>query len=308
MMAVPAAASDQPLVLGVIGCGNMGRALIAGVRNSPVLRERFSLLAYARSETSASEMREMNIPLASSALELAHESDIILPAVKPYQMRGLLEQIRPALSSARSRDNPNWPHRLLLSIAAGVTLENLRVMLAKACPAARAMPNTLVAVGEGLFGLCFDDSGHSPAATQAQKDAARHLMGGLGQVVELDEDKLNAFTALAGCGPAYVFHFMESLAEAGVSVGLSRESSLSIALSLMRGCAGLAGQTGRHPALLREQVTSPGGMTIAAVNHLDRSAVRGILVDAVLAAMERGRAMEKEAEAAGLRPAPTRRS
>lgn len=308
MTAVPAEASDKPLVLGVIGCGNMGRAIIAGVRNSPVLRERFSLLAYARSETSASEIREMNIPLTSSALELAHASDIILTAVKPYQMQGLLEQIRPALSSARNREHPDWPHRLLLSIAAGVTLENLRAMLAQACPAVRTMPNTLVAVGEGLFGLCFDNSGRGPSATQAQKDAARHLLGGLGQVVELEEDKLNAFTALAGCGPAYVFHFMESLAEAGVSVGLSRESSLSIALSLMRGCVGLAGQTGLHPAPLREQVTSPGGMTIAAVNHLDRRAARGILVDAVLAAMERGRAMEKQEEAAGGRPASPRRS
>jgi pyrroline-5-carboxylate reductase len=109
---------------------------------------------------------------------------------------------------------------------------------------------------------------------------------------------MNAFTALSGSGPGYVFHFLESLAEAGVSVGLGREDSRAIALGLLRGCAAMAEQSGLHPAVLREQVSSPAGTTIAGLNHLDRQGARGILVDAVREAARRSEEMEREARRA----------
>ena len=110
------------------------------------------------------------------------------------------------------------------------------------------------------------------------------LFGLLGSTIVLPEKKFNAFMALVGCGPAYVFHFMDALAEAGVTMGFTRQEALELVTQLVLGSAKLAALPGSHPAILREQVCSPAGVTIAAVNHLDRTAVRGHLIDAVLAA------------------------
>lgn len=277
------AAQNAPLTLGLIGYGNMGHALIQGVTQNPALRERFFPLIYEAWEPGAKAAKDAGLAVAHSAGQLAGASDIIILAVKPHQVGGVLDEIAPVLDK-------NSGTGLVVSIAAGITLDFLQERLAGRCPVARVMPNTLALVGEGYFALCFGKGVAEPF-----QDAARGLFRGLGSLVELDESKFNAFTALSGSGPAYVFHFMESLAEAGVSVGLDRATSRDIALSLVRGGAAMAEQTGRHPAELREQVSSPAGTTIAAINHLDRTGVRGHLVDAVIAATERGEEMEKEA-------------
>ena len=281
-LGLTASLASSPIRLGIIGCGNMGGALAVGVQNSSCLRSAFTLHVYARREERAKVMQDIGAVLVPTALALAEQSDVIILAVKPYQIASVLQDILPALQSSSAAK------KLVVSVAAGVTLAALQGMVNNTCPVARVMPNTLVAVGKGLFGVCFDN-----AATESQLSSVRALFSGMGRVVELTDDKMNAFSALAGCGPAYVFHFMESLAEAGVSMGLTRESSLSIAVSLLGGSTALAEQTAAHPAVLREQVTSPGGTTIAAINHLDRSAVRGHTIDAVLAAFARGKARER---------------
>jgi pyrroline-5-carboxylate reductase len=270
-----------PLRLGILGCGNMGGAFARGVAAQPALAAAFPLLTYDPGEKAAAAMRAIGATVVNSPRELAEGADIILLAVKPYHVGGALAEIAPALSDSKT----------LVSIAAGVPLDFLRQGVGGACPVARVMPNTLVAVSDGVYALCCDKMGMP--LPEDRRQAVRHLLGSLGRVLELDESKMNAFTALAGSGPAYVFHFMDSLAEAGVSVGLTREDSRAIALSLVRGCAALAEQ-GEHPVALREQVSSPGGTTVAALNHLDRTGVRGSLIDAVIAAWRRGQEMEKE--------------
>lgn len=272
-----------PLKLGLVGYGNMGRALIQGVMQNPGLRERFSPIIFESWEPSAKAARDSGLEVAPSAAHLAAASDIVILAVKPNQVGGVLDEIAPSLAKEGSG-------KLVLSIAAGITLDFMQKRLGGRCPVARVMPNTLALVGEGYFALCFGDGVADPL-----RDAVRDLLKSLGSLAELEESKFNAFTALSGSGPAYVFHFMESLAEAGVSVGLDRATSRSIALSLVRGAAAMAERTGEHPAVLREQVSSPAGTTIAAINHLDRTGVRGHLVDAVIAATARGREMEEEA-------------
>ena len=280
----------QPVRLGIFGFGNMGGAFARGICNEAALAASFALAAYDPGEKAARAMRDLGIKAAGSARELARESDMIILAVKPHLVEGLLAEIHPVLEEAQSGEGA-FPGRFLVSIAAGITLEFLRGGVNGACPVARVMPNTLVEVGQGIFGLCPDTVG--PSAPDAAAGALRFLLNGLGQVVDLDESRMNAFTALAGSGPAYVFHFMDCLAEAGVSVGLTRESSRSIALGLVSGCAALVEKTGEHPAVLREQVSSPGGTTVAALNHLDRTGTRGHVIDAVIAAMKRGKAMER---------------
>lgn len=273
-------AHARKLTIGFIGYGNMGRALASGVLGDESLRGRYALAAYDPYAPSVKAAREAGITVADDAVALAACSDIILLAVKPCQAGGALDAILPALG----------PDKLVLSIAAGITLDFLAAKVGGRCPVARAMPNTLALVGEGFFALCCGEG-----VLPELKDAAVEMFEMLGRLVELDESKFNAFTALSGSGPAYVFHFMESLAEAGVSVGLDRETSRAIALSLIRGGAAMAERTGLHPAVLREQVSSPSGTTIAALNHLDRTGCRGHLIDAVRAADARGREMEREA-------------
>lgn len=272
--------TEKQRTIGFIGYGNMGRALANGVLGNAALKRRYALAAYETYAPSAEAAREAGIAVMPDALALVAASDIVILAVKPYQVAEVLAAAAPALG----------PDKLVLSIAAGVTLDFLAAGTAGRCPVARVMPNTLALVGEGFFALCYGE-GVQPGL----KAAAVEVLESLGSLVELDESKFNAFTALSGSGPAYVFHFMESLAEAGVSVGLDRETSRAIALSLVRGGAAMAGQTGLHPAVLREQVSSPAGTTIAALNHLDRTGCRGHLIDAVRAADARGKAMEEEA-------------
>ncbi len=266
--------------VGLIGCGNMGGALAGGILVRPALREGYPVYAYDPNPASMAAMRALGAQSCASARELAAKTSLILLAVKPGQVAEILQDIAPAIAAR--------PGTLVVSIAAGVTLAQLSAAVGGSCPVVRVMPNTLALAGEGLFGLCFEPE----TLSAAQAEAVRRLFSGLGRVVELAEDKINAFTALSGCGPAYVFYFAEALVEAGVSMGLARQDSLEIALSLLRGSASLAAQSGKSPAELREQVSSPGGMTIKGLNYLDRNAVRGHVVDAVLAAWARGFAME----------------
>ena len=168
---------------------------------------------------------------------------------------------------------------VVISIAAGVTLHDLRDAVQGRCHVVRVMPNTPALVGAGVFGIQED-----PALPKDVFAMILDLFGLLGSTIVLPEKKFNAFMALVGCGPAYVFHFMDALAEAGVTMGFTRQEALELVTQLVLGSAKLAALPGSHPAILREQVCSPAGVTIAAVNHLDRTAVRGHLIDAVLAA------------------------
>lgn len=294
MMSGTASSSDVPAAeairLGIVGCGNMGGAFARGISSHKALGAAFSLIAYDRSDKAMQAMRNLGAKLAPSARELARQAEILLLAVKPQYMAAVLSEIAPVLAE-KSKDSDGGA-KVVLSIAAGFPLQKLREGVNGACPVVRVMPNILVEVSQGLFALCFDQVG-APIG-EAHKVAIRGLLAGLGHVVEMEENRINAFTALAGSGPAYVYYFMDSLAEAGVSVGLTRESSVAMALGLVKGAAALAEVSGVHPAVLREQVSSPAGTTIAGLNCLDRNAVRGHVIDAVVAAYARALEMEKE--------------
>ena len=280
----------EAIRLGILGCGNMGGAFVRGICSHAALNAAFSLLVHDPNEKAMLAMREMGAGLAPSALDLAREAEIIMLAVKPQYVPAVLADIAPALSeSARANDGSA---KVVLSIAAGVPLRKIREAIGGVCPVVRVMPNILVEVSQGLFALCFDREGISVG--EGHKVAVRGLLAGLGHVVEMEEDKINAFTALAGSGPAYVYYFQDSLVEAGVSIGLTREQSSALALGLIKGSALLAEGSGVHPAILREQVSSPAGTTIAGLNHLDRKAVRGHVIDAVTAAYLRAVEMDSD--------------
>ena len=251
--------------IGCIGCGNMGGAILGGLAAMPNIE----LVGYNRTPERMAPLCSKGIQSVSDKREVAEQSDIVLIAVKPYLVEATLEEILPVLR----------PESIIISLAAGITLEQLRDAVQNTCPVVRVMPNTPALVGAGIFGIQED-----PLLPHSAFHIVHDLFAALGSVVVLPEKKFTAFMALAGCGPAYVFHFMDALTEAGVTMGFTRQKALALVTQLFAGSAKLASLPGSHPALLREQVCSPAGVTIAAINHLDRTAVRGHIIDAVLAA------------------------
>ncbi len=263
--------------LGVIGCGNMGAAILRGLAG----RSDLSLFAVDADTAKTDELREAcGVTPVAGVKELAEVADCLILAVKPNQVQSVLHELAPRLR----------PAQVLVSIAAGVPLAKLKDASSGVCPLVRVMPNTPVKVQSGVFALCLED----PELTPDQREFVIMLFSGLGQVHVLPEKYFDAFTALVGCGPAYVYYFMEALVEAAVVMGLARNEATRMVVALFEGSTRLAKEDGRHLSLLREMVTSPAGSTIAATSLLDSLAVRGSIIEAVRAACQRNKELGEE--------------
>jgi pyrroline-5-carboxylate reductase len=260
--------------LGFIGAGQMARALAVGVVRAGL---------YAGEEISAIdpspaaiEQFLAKVPGAHSATDhhrLAQQSDVLLLAVKPQHAARALAQL------PRGQDPPP----LLISIVAGMPLDRL----CQGCGnrrVVRVMPNTPALVGRGAAGIASADgvSGQDRALVES-------IFQAVGFAVPLPESLLDAVTGLSGSGPAFVYEFVDALADAGVRAGLPRAIALQLAVHTVRGAAEMILQTGEHPGVLKDQVASPGGTTIAGLHQLHRGGLRGLVMDAVLAAAERSR-------------------
>ncbi len=255
--------------VGFIGVGNMGTAIIKGLA-AQKLSVHGCDLDRAKLESLS---KEVGLKPQATPKDLVRNCRYVVLAVKPQHLPTVLEEISPELT----------PEHCLLSIAAGITQEKLRTLSHGRCPVVRIMPNTAALVGAGVFALCFDDT----ALDAERREFIQAMHAPLGQVHVLPEKLFDAFTSIAGCGPAYVFYFMDALVEAGVNLGLARAQSTQIVKALFSGSAKLAEESDLHLAELREMVTSPAGSTIRAIIHMDRMAVRGNIVDAVNEANER---------------------
>ncbi len=261
------------MTFGCIGCGNMGSAILRGLAG----REGVTLMGVDSDQGKLETLTEeigLVVP-GHGARELVEHSDFILLAVKPNQVRGMLEELAPRLQTKQ----------VLLSIAAGVTLEKLKTYSSGACPVVRIMPNTPAMVQEGVFAICFDD----PMLREQHKQAIIEMFSLLGQAHVLQESSFDAFTGLVGSGPAYVLYFMEALVEAGVTMGIHRDLATPMVKGLFSGTSKMAVESDKHLSILREMVTSPGGTTIAGTNVLDMGTVRGTIVEAAKAACKRSK-------------------
>ena len=270
--------------IGCVGCGNMGGAILAGLArsagHSQGQTDAYALCGYNRTASRMRPLEEAGVQVMTSPLAVAENADIIILAVKPYQMREVVGQLRPALDA----------NKVLVSVAAGITSNSLAQWAENACPVVRCMPNTPALVGMGVFALCLED----PKLSQNCKQSLLQVFGTLGQCVELAEEKFTAFSALIGAGPAYVFAMMQGLVQAGVTLGFTHAQSRQMVTALFAGSARMAEQDASPLGQLRDNVCSPGGLTIAGVNVLDRAGLAGLLVDAVLAADARGAEMERK--------------
>lgn len=258
--------------LGVIGLGNMGAAIVRGLAG----REDVTLFGMDADQAKMDELaQEVGLTPCPTLFKIIEEAQYLVVAVKPHQVQAVLKDSCTRLT----------PAHVVVSIAAGVGLETLKNHVCGACPVVRVMPNTPAMVRAGVFALCLED----PMLKDEHREFVTELFKPLGQAHVLPESLFDAFTAVVGSGPAYVFYFMEALMEAAVTLGFTRGQAQEVVRGLFSGSAALAEQSGKHVSLLREMVTSPAGTTITALNHLDRQAVRAAIIDAVAAACRRSK-------------------
>lgn len=261
--------------LGIIGAGNLGMALVQGLLRAGWISPE-GLSVFDPDPARRRELEELGVRPAASNGEVMTASTVIL-AVKPQVAEAVLAEIAPARGD-----------HLLLSLVAGLTLARLE----EALPSARilrAMPNTPLMVGQGITALV-----RGSRATLEDLSFARELFQAVGRVVVVEEEKhLDAVTGLSGSGPAYVAMFIEALADGGVRMGLPRALALELAAQTVMGTAAMVLSQGLHPAMLKDQVASPGGTTIAGLHALEQGGFRGVVMDAVQAATWRARELAR---------------
>ncbi len=266
------APADVPIIaegmtLGVVGAGVMGRTLISGLLSSGLVpRERI----WAGDKNGAAceaAAQELEITVDSDYQPRVPGSDLILLCVKPADA---------PVALATLRDAGLRRETLIISILAGVSTDRIESLLGTENPVVRAMPNTPCIVREGMTVVC-----RGRYASKADLDRARRIFEAVGRCIPLDEIHFNAVTALSGSGPAYHFLIIEALADAGVRVGLPRHLALTLVAQTALGAAKMVLTTGRHPASLRDDVTTPAGCTIGGLLMLEDGRIRSVLARAV---------------------------
>lgn len=256
--------------IGIIGLGNMG-SVIATIAAK---HETYPVLLSNRTHEKAVNLAEKLNATAVTNRQVFEQANVIFLGVKPNQIQELLEENKNILEQRESI--------LLISMAAGVTLEQLELMTDTRHRWIRMMPNTPLQVAEGVISFSLGKN-----VTTSYKEEFVRLLQSAGLLIELPESQIDAATALAGCGPAFVYIFIEALAEAGVSMGLSREVALQLATQTVKGSASMVSETKEHPAILKEKVCSPGGSTIAGVISLEQTGFRSSVIEATRCAKQR---------------------
>ena len=264
--------------LGLIGCGKMGGALLRGALKANLVKAK-QVTVFDKLPAAVKALRsDVNgLTAAANAAAVAAKSDVVLLAVKPQDMQALLESITEV-----GKQKTSAP--LYLSIAAGITLKQLETWLGGSARVIRSMPNTPALLLQGAS--AFARGKH---ATDEDAKSAAKVLGAVGTAQEVPEKLLDAVTGLSGSGPAYVYTVIEALADGGVLMGLPRATALQLAAQTVSGAAQMVLSTGKHPAALRDEVTSPGGTTIAGLEQLEKHGLRSALVQAVRKATERSK-------------------
>ncbi|HEY8416612.1 MAG TPA: pyrroline-5-carboxylate reductase [Limnochordales bacterium] len=269
--ATGAPVSARPQTLACIGVGAMGGALVRGILRAGLVARESLWVADADEAKAAKIVAEYGVRSGSNA-EVAAAARTIIVAVKPNDVTPVLREIGPHLR----------PDAWVISVAAGVTLRTLEGNLPPGTPVVRAMPNTPCLIGQGAVALAPGRHAQPEHMAEAQR-----LFSAVGETVTVGEYHLDAVTGLSASGPAFVYIFIEGLADGGVKAGLPRDIALRLAAQTVAGAARMVLETGRHPGELKDMVASPAGTTIAGLAVLEDRGVRGAALRAVEAAAER---------------------
>ena len=256
----------------IIGAGVMGETLLSGlVRAGRPVRD---LLVGEKRRERATELEERYGVTVVSNVEAAKRADTLALVVKPQDMSDVLEELAPHVR----------PGQLVVSLAAGITTAFIEARLPDGVAVVRVMPNTPALVDEGMAAI--SRGSHCDESHLAEAEA---LMASTGKVIRVPEKQQDAVTAISGSGPAYLFFVVEAMVEAGVHLGLPRTTASELVVQTMVGSALMLRETGEHPTVLRERVTSPGGTTAAAIRQLEDHKVRAAFLTALEAARDRSR-------------------
>lgn len=262
------------LRIGFLGAGKMATALAQGILRAGLAEAKDVFASDVAAGARESFARQTGGKVFDSNLELAKAAQILVLAVKPGQVSGVLRKLRDGFT----------PRHLLISIAAGVPLGHLLENLSPGARIVRVMPNTPALVGVSAAAYAVGEG-----ATPADGELVEKLLSSVGLVYRVNESLLDAVTGLSGSGPAYVYQFIEALSDGGVAAGLPRDIATRLAAQTVLGAAKMVLETGLHPGALKDQVTSPGGTTIAGLHELEKGGLRGTVMNAVLAAAEKSR-------------------
>lgn len=260
--------------VGFIGCGNMARAMIRGMISSGNTSPE-NIVASALNQGNLNHFAtETGIAVTRDNLEVARKSDVIILAVKPRIYSSTILEIADVL-----KQNPD---KILVSITPGITLEQMRAIIGFPAKIVRTMPNTPVAVNAGMTAICANN-----AVTEQDLEKLVSIFQSFGRVERIEEAQFDAVVAISGSSPAYIFMFIEAMADGGVLLGLSRQAAYAFASQAVLGAAKMVQDTGMHPGILKDQVCSPGGTTIEAVRTLESKGFRSAIIEAMVDCAEK---------------------
>ncbi|MBE6532783.1 MAG: pyrroline-5-carboxylate reductase [Ruminococcaceae bacterium] len=262
--------------IGFIGCGNMGGALARAVLKNKQTKVYISDFFTEKAESFAKETGAV----ATDNFDIAENCDFIFLAVKPANFPATLEPLKESFTKN--------PGSVIVTIAAGLSLEKVGAMIGSAHSIIRIMPNTPVLLGKGMITWCKNSS-----VTDEQREEFLKILQFAGRLDEIDEKLIDAASAVAGCGPAFVYMFIEALADGAVECGLPRDKAMAYAAETLIGAAEMVLKTGKHPGLLKDEVCSPGGSTIEGVKALEDAKFRAATASAVIAACEKTKKLGK---------------
>lgn len=252
-----------------IGTGNMGSALVRAACRAMGAGE---VVISNRTPEKAEKLAcETGCRAAADNREAARTARTVFLCVKPKLIRGVAEEIRDLM-----------PGKIVVSVAAGVEIGDIQTWVGEDVPVLRIMPNTPCAIGKGMTALAGGKTAREEHFAEVER-----ILSATGRVERLDEPLFDAFSAVAGCGPAFIYPYIEALADGGVAAGLPRRAALTYAAQMTLGAAAMVLESGEHPGKLKDDVCSPGGSTIEGVAELERHGLRGAAIDAVLAAWKK---------------------
>lgn len=259
-------------MLGFVGCGNMAQAMLKGILGKGLYRGE-DIIVSRRNEDALAKIKEtLSVNVTTDNKLVAEKADILVLAVKPFQFETVIREIGDVV-----KDDV-----LVISIAAGQTIENIERLFGKNIKLVRSMPNTPALVLEGAAGVCFNKN-----ISESDKKNAFDIFSSFGIAHEVSEAMIDTVIGVSGSSPAYVFMFIEAMADAAVADGMPRAQAYELAAQSVMGSAKMVLETGKHPGELKDMVCSPGGTTIEAVRVLEKEGFRSAVIEAMKACVKK---------------------
>ena len=263
--------------IGFIGCGNMGSAMVGGLIESGFTNPN-NIIVSTRTEESAKRLKDKyKVNVTTDNDEVVKNSDIVFLAVKPNMYSKVITELK----------SDYLKEKLIITIAAGITIDYMEKLLGKHARIIRTMPNTPALVGEGMSAICANSN-----VSHEELKLVLDMYNSFGECVEIEEKDFHGFIALCGSSPAYVFLFIEAMADAAVKIGIPRSKAYKMAAQSVLGSSKMVLETGKHPGELKDMVCSPGGTTIDAVLELEKQGFRNSVIEAMIKCAEKSKSME----------------